>query len=51
MTNKKLELPREVWRRRLERLTKKYPLVLHTDAGRAFLMVRRMKAEKRWEFP
>ena len=51
MTNKKLELPREVWRRRLERLTKKYPLVLHTDAGRAFSMVRRMKAEKKMGIP
>jgi (p)ppGpp synthase/HD superfamily hydrolase len=30
----------------LEKLTEEYPLVLHTDAGRTFSTVRRMKAER-----
>ena len=59
MTLKKFELKaltREEWRaldkkklrEQLEKLSKECPLVLHTEAGRTFLMVRRMKAEKRW---
>jgi len=30
----------------LEKLDEEYPLILHTDAGRTFSTVRRMKAEK-----
>jgi len=50
MTVKKFELKtlrREEWRVQLEKLAKESPLVLHTDAGRTFSMVRRMKAEKK----
>src|SRR5580658_7327635 len=36
---------------RLEKLAKEYPLVLHTDAGRTFSTVRRMKAEKEMGVP
>jgi hypothetical protein len=35
----------------LEKLAKEYPLVLHTDAGRTFSTVRRMKAEKKMGIP
>jgi hypothetical protein len=35
----------------LEKLAKKHPLVLHTDAGRSFSTVRRMKAEKKMGIP
>jgi hypothetical protein len=35
----------------LERLAKDYPLVVHTDAGRTFSTVRRMKAEKKMGVP
>ena len=35
----------------LERLDKEYPLVLHTEAGRSFSAVRRMKAEKEMNIP
>jgi len=35
----------------LEKLAKEYPLVLHTDAGRLFSTVRRMKAEKKTGIP
>src|SRR4051812_43993281 len=35
----------------LEKLAKEYPLVLHTDAGRTFATVRRMKAEKKMGIP
>jgi hypothetical protein len=35
----------------LEKLAKEYPLVLHTDAGRLFSTVRRMKAEKKMGIP
>jgi hypothetical protein len=35
----------------LEMLDKEYPLVLHTDAGRAFSTVRRMKTEKTMGLP
>ena len=35
----------------LARLDEEYPLVLHTDAGRSFSTVRRMKAEKRMGIP
>ena len=35
----------------LEKLAKEHPLVLHTDAGRLFSTVRRMKAEKRMGIP
>ena len=58
MTLKQFELKtltREEWRAmdkktledQLEKLSKEYPLVLHTEAGRIFSMVRRMKAEKK----
>jgi hypothetical protein len=54
MTVKKFGLKtlrREEWRIQLEKLDKENPLVLHTDAGRTFSMVRRMKAEKRPDSP
>ncbi len=35
----------------LEKLAKKYPLVLHTEAGRIFSTVRRMTAEKKMGIP
>ena len=35
----------------LEKLAKENPLVPHTDAGRTFSMVRRMKAEKKIGIP
>jgi hypothetical protein len=35
----------------LEKLDKEYPLILHTDAGRTFSTVRRMKAEKKMGIP
>jgi len=35
----------------LERLDKEYPLVLHTEVGRTFSMVRRMQEEKRIGIP
>ncbi len=35
----------------LETLAKEYPLILHTEAGRTFSMVRRMKAEKTMGIP
>jgi hypothetical protein len=35
----------------LEGLNKEYPLVLHTDVGRSFSAVRRMKAEKEIGIP
>jgi len=35
----------------LEKLAKEYPLVLHTDAGRTFSTVRRMKAERKMGVP
>ena len=42
---------REEWRVQLEKLAKENPLILHTDAGRTFSMVRRMKAEKKMGIP
>ena len=54
MTVKKFGLKtlrREEWRVQLEKLAKENPLVLHTDAGRTFSMVRRMKAEKKMRIP
>jgi hypothetical protein len=36
---------------RLERLATEYPLVPHTEAGRTFSTVRRMKAEKEMGIP
>jgi hypothetical protein len=42
---------REEWRVQLEKLAKENPLVPHTDAGRTFSMVRRMKAEKKMGIP
>ena len=54
MTVEKFELKtftREEWGAQLEMLDKEYPLVLHTDAGRTFSMVRRMKAEKKMGIP
>ena len=47
MTIKKFgpkKLRREEWRVQLEKLAKETPLVLHTDAGRTFSMVRRMRS-------
>lgn len=41
----------EEWRNQLKRLENEYPLVLHSDAGRAFSMVSRMKAEKELAIP
>lgn len=35
----------------LEKLNKEYPLVQHTNAGRFFSMVRRMKAERELDIP
>ena len=35
----------------LEKLAKEHPLVLHTDAGRLFSTVRRMKAERKMGIP
>src|SRR5450756_933763 len=35
----------------LEKLAKEHPLVLHTDSGRLFSTVRRMKAEKKTGIP
>jgi hypothetical protein len=47
MTAKKSESKASTqWHAQLKQLTEEYPLVLHTDAGRTFSMVRRMKAEK-----
>jgi hypothetical protein len=54
MTAKKSELKtstRKQWHAQLKKLTEEYPLVLHTDAGRTFSMVRRMKAEREMGFP
>ena len=45
------KLWREEWRVRLEKLAKENPLVLHTNAGRTFSTVRRMKAEKKMGIP
>jgi len=42
---------REEWRLELEKLAKENPLILHTDAGRTFSMVRRMNAEKKMGIP
>jgi hypothetical protein len=35
----------------LEKLAKEYPLILHTDVGRTFSTVRRMKVEKEMGIP
>jgi hypothetical protein len=62
MTVKKFELKaftREQWlamdsralKDQFERLEKEYPLVIQTDAGRTFSMVRRMQVEKRLGIP
>ncbi|MGA9709254.1 MAG: hypothetical protein WBQ87_16320 [Candidatus Sulfotelmatobacter sp.] len=45
------KLGREEWGVRLEKLAEENPLVLHTDAGRTFSTVRRMKAEKKMGIP
>jgi hypothetical protein len=42
---------REEWRVQLEKLANENPLILHTDAGGTFSMVRRMKAEKKMGIP
>jgi hypothetical protein len=42
---------REEWQAQLEKLAKESPLILHTDAGRTFSMVRRMKVEKKMGIP
>jgi hypothetical protein len=62
MTVKKFELKtftREQWlamdsralKDQFDRLEKAYPLVIQTDAGRTFSMVRRMKVEKKMGIP
>ena len=62
MTVKKFELKtltREEWlamdektlEDQLEKLAKEYPLVPHTDAGRTYSTVRRMKAENQMGIP
>lgn len=62
MTTKKSELAtftREEWlamdkqtlEDKLRKLTKEYPLVPHTDAGRSFSTVRRMRAEREMDLP
>ena len=62
MTLKKFELKtltREEWlamdkktlEDELEKLSKEYPLELHTEARRIFSMVRRMNAEKKMGIP
>jgi hypothetical protein len=42
---------REEWQAQLEKLAKEAPLIMHTDAGRTFSMVRRMRAEKKIGVP
>jgi hypothetical protein len=54
MTAKKWELKtstRKKWHALLKQLIEKYPLALHTDAGRTFSMLRRMEAEKEMGVP
>ena len=46
-----LAMDKQTLEDQLEKLTKEYPLVLHTDAGRSFSTVRRMKAEKKIGIP
>jgi hypothetical protein len=46
-----LALDKQTLEDQLEKLTREYPLVLHTDAGRSFSTVRRMKAEKKMGIP
>ncbi len=36
---------------KLEKIQRECPMIPHTDAGRMFSMVRRMKAEKELEIP
>ena len=38
---------REEWHVQLEKVADENPLILHTDAGRTFSMVRRMKAREK----
>jgi hypothetical protein len=54
MTAEKSELKTSTRKQRyaqLKQLAEEYPLVLHTDAGRTFPMVRRMKEEKEMGVP
>jgi hypothetical protein len=46
-----LAMDRQTLEDQLEKLSKEYPLVLHTDAGRSFSTVRRMTAEKKMGIP
>ena len=46
-----LAMDKQTLEDQLEKLTKECPLVLHTDAGRSFSTVRRMKAEKKIGIP
>ena len=46
-----LAMDKQTLENQLEMLDKEYPLVLHTDAGRTFSTVRRMKTEKAMSLP
>jgi hypothetical protein len=46
-----LAMDKQALKDQLEMLDKEYPLVMHTDAGRTFSTVRRMKAEKAMGLP
>jgi hypothetical protein len=46
-----LAMDKQTLEDQLEMLDKEYPLVLHTDAGRTFSTVRRMKTEKTMGLP
>ena len=46
-----LAMDRQTLKNQFEKLEEEYPLVLHTDAGRTFSMVRRMQAEKKMGIP
>ena len=46
-----LAMDKQTLEDQLEMLDKEYPLVLHTDAGRTFSIVQRMKKEKTMGLP
>jgi hypothetical protein len=46
-----LAMDRQTLKDQLEGLDERYPLVLHTEAGRSFSAVRRMKAEREIGLP
>jgi hypothetical protein len=46
-----LALDKKTLKDQLEKLAQEHPLVLHTDAGRLFSTVRRMKAERKMGIP